>query len=444
MQDHFRTKRERLDDHDHDLVMLQWERLPDADHGGVKVKRYRGPKRTQRLTDANVAALRKERRAYLVWDQPRDVGLAVLVQPTGSKSFYCYYQHAPGQPMKAMVLGKASVLTVEEAREKAREIRKKVTAGLDPRHGDPTRTLPFKELVEQWHTEAQTNNVSGDATKAFVLFHTSPWHNRPAGTIQRHEVSSLLQQVRLGSAKRKGAPSSSNRLHAHLSSLFSWALDEGLPGITVSPVKKSPPAEEALKGRDLPWFRGKAADAVLKAVWEAAANLDRDDQLFVKLLILLPKRRNALARMRWEQVDDNWHWRPIKGSANKKNLDCTLPQLARRIMGARQDEGPVMLVSEARAQKLISIIREATGIADWIWHGIRHIAATKLEEVPEDGGLGIAPHIARLVLDHPAASDVHAGYVHASYRRPVADALEAWAGYVERTVAPAAGVAVLR
>src|SRR5262245_46083192 len=140
--DHFRTKRERLDGSDHEIE---------------STKRHRAKKRTQRLTDANVAALRKEHKAYQVWDLPRDVGLAVVVQRTGSKSFYCYYQHAPGQPMKSMVLGKASVLTVEEAREKARDIRKKVAAGLDPRHGDPTRTVSFKELVTKWHTEAQAS-----------------------------------------------------------------------------------------------------------------------------------------------------------------------------------------------------------------------------------------------------------------------------------------------
>jgi integrase len=420
------------------------EPLEDDNHQAVGTKRYRSKKRTQRFTDSNVAALKKEPKAYLVWDQPRDVGLAVLVQPTGSKAFYCYYQHAPAQPMKCIMLGKVSMLTVEAARDKAREIRKKVAAGLDPRHGDPTRTLSFSELVTKWHTEAQADKVSGDATKGFVLFHTSPWHNRPAGTIQRHEVSALLQQVRVGRGKRKGAPSSANRLHAHLHSIFNWALDEGLPGISELPVKRSPPASEALEGRDLPWFKGKAADEIIRKVWEAAGTLDRDDEMFVKLLILLPKRRNAVQAMRWEQIDANWHWKPIPGSANKLNLDLTVPQLARRIMGARKDEGCVFVISNSRVQELIAVIRKATGVDDWIWHGVRHIVGTKLEEVPEDGGLGIPPHIARLVIDHPGKGDAHRGYVHATYRTPVAEALEAWAAYVERTVAPAANVAVLR
>jgi Arm DNA-binding domain len=240
------------------------ERLQDNSHETAKSKRARAAKRSQRLTDANVAALKKEPKAYLVWDQPRDVGLAVLVQPTGSKAFYCYYQHAPAQPMKAMMLGKVSVLTVEDARGKAREIRKKVAAGLDPRHGDPTRTLSFKQLVEKWHKEKQADRVSGDETKSFVLFHTSPWHNRPAATIQRHEVSSLLQQVRLKgtmhkSGKRRPTPASANLLHSHLHSLFAWAIDEGLPGITELPVKRSPPASEAREGRDFDWFKGTRA-----------------------------------------------------------------------------------------------------------------------------------------------------------------------------------------
>ena len=58
----------------------------------------RASKRRQRLTDSNVGSLKREPKAYLVWDQPRDCGFAVLVQPTGSKSFYAYYAHAPASP----------------------------------------------------------------------------------------------------------------------------------------------------------------------------------------------------------------------------------------------------------------------------------------------------------------------------------------------------------
>ena len=72
-------------------------------------------------------------------------------------------------------------------------------------------------------------------------------------------------------------------------------------------------------------------------------------------------------------------------------------------------------------------------------HGLRHVVATKLAE------LKVAPHISRLILDHAAGpKDAHAGYEHVDWRPEMAEALEQWCAYIERLVAPAEGVAVLR
>ena len=67
------------------------------------------------------------------------------------------------------------------------------------------------------------------------------------------------------------------------------------------------------------------------------------------------------------------------------------------------------------------------------------MVATKLAE------LKVAPHISRLLLDHAAGpKDAHAGYEHVDWRPEMAEALEQWCAYIERLVAPAEGVAVLR
>jgi integrase len=276
---------------------------------------------------------------------------------------------------------------------------------------------------------------------------------RPAAAIHTREIDALIHKVKeVGTPPRKGkrrpTPGSALQLYTHLVTIFAWAVRTAQVGFVKNPMNGVDPPGEAKK-RDKPWYKGEAADEVIRKVWAAADALDRDDQLFVKLILLVPKRRNAVQRMRWEQINDKWHWRPIEGSRNKKNLDCTLPQFARRVMGERQDAGPVMNISEGRLQTLMKEVQELTEVKDWHWHGTRHILGTKLEEDPEeenpdDRGLGVEPHIARLVLDHPAATDVHAGYVHATYRKPVADALEKWARYVEELVTPAAGVALLR
>jgi hypothetical protein len=131
-------------------------RISDRAH-----KPKRAGKRSQRLTDANVASLKKADKAFLVWDEPRDCGLAVLVQPSGSKSYYCYFSYGQGQPMRSLQLGKTTALTVEAAREKARDIRKKVAAGFDPRADDPSRSATF---ARHWLLGIGKNKSGGCAT----------------------------------------------------------------------------------------------------------------------------------------------------------------------------------------------------------------------------------------------------------------------------------------
>jgi hypothetical protein len=77
-------------------------------------------------------------------------------------------------------------------------------------------------------------------------------------------------------------------------------------------------------------------------------------------------------------------------------------------------------------------------LPDFIWHGVRHIVSSGLAR------LKVAPHIARLAMDHAPVGDVHAGYEHVDWTPEVAAAMELWASHVEKLVAPGAGVAVLR
>jgi integrase len=406
------------------------------------------PKRSALLTDKLVANLKREDKAYLYWDdRGLKSGLAVCVYPSGAKTWFSYYTYGKGR-MGSQKIGNVNTMAVAQARKKSIEVRTKVAEGKDPRGDDPTKSLSWSELLDEWHTKKQEGKKSGDDTLSFMKRHTSPWLQRPAAAIHTREIDSLIHKVKtVGTPNRRGmrrpTPGSALRLHTHLVTIFAWAVRTAQVGFVKNPMNGVDPPGEAKK-RDKPWYKGEAADEVIKRVWAAADTLDRDDQLFAKLILLVPKRRNAIQAMRWEQINDKWLWKPIPGSRNKKNLDCTLPDFARRVMGAKQEEGPVMNISVGRLQTLMVEMRKLTGVDDWHWHGTRHILGTKLEEDPEDHGLGVEPHIARLVLDHPAATDVHAGYVHATYRKPVADALEKWARYVEALVTPAAGVAVMR
>jgi integrase len=200
------------------------------------------------------------------------------------------------------------------------------------------------------------------------------------------------------------------------------------------------PAPCRIEGRAFEWFKAPRSDEVLKQLWALAGELGGDEERFIKLLVLTGKRRNAVQTIRWEQIEkDTWLWIPPTGSATKRNNPITLAALARRVLGTHKDSGPVMHVTDAGAAKLQSTVRVRLELPDFVWHGVRHIVTSGLARP-----LKVAPHIARLAMDHSPMSDVHSGYEHVSWDAEIAEALERWADHVAALVAPGKDVAVLR
>src|SRR5271166_5132446 len=93
--------------------------------------------------------------------------------------------------------------------------------------------------------------------------------------------------------------------------------------------------------RDLPWFKGDAADAAITSLWAAADQLGGVDGQFLKCLILTGKRKSALAEMRWNEIDRDWFWHPPMGRKNKRLHPVPLSSLVQRILHPRQTEGYV-------------------------------------------------------------------------------------------------------
>lgn len=82
-----------------------------------------------KLTTAKIDRLESSDKQYLVWDE-KYTGLGVLVSPKGSKSFV--YQGRVGGKQKRVTLGKYPLMSYQNAIDKASEISKQMTAGIDP------------------------------------------------------------------------------------------------------------------------------------------------------------------------------------------------------------------------------------------------------------------------------------------------------------------------
>lgn len=82
-----------------------------------------------KLTTNKIDKLEPSDKQYLVWDE-KYTGLGVLVSPKGSKSFV--YQGRVGGKQKRITLGKYPLMSYQDAIDKASNISKQMTAGIDP------------------------------------------------------------------------------------------------------------------------------------------------------------------------------------------------------------------------------------------------------------------------------------------------------------------------
>ncbi|MGC1351291.1 MAG: Arm DNA-binding domain-containing protein, partial [Xanthobacteraceae bacterium] len=157
-------------------------------------------------------------------------GLGVKVTETGNRS-YVLIKRFPGFKHPApRQLGSCDALTLEEARQKAREWLKLIARGVDPaqherelqeaaaRKRANSFAAVFDDFVnEKLAGERQGRDVERDMRKAFL----SVWVKRPIAEITRDDVLIVIRAV-----KQRGAPSVARNLLGYARRFFDWAIEQ--------------------------------------------------------------------------------------------------------------------------------------------------------------------------------------------------------------------------
>ncbi len=104
--------------------------------------------RRRTLTDTGVAALKPRPARYALPD-PELRGHYVRVAPTGQRTFVTVARDPDGKQVWTTI-GAADVLSVGDARTRAREVLSRVRAGLPAFEAPPDRPATFHEVAERW------------------------------------------------------------------------------------------------------------------------------------------------------------------------------------------------------------------------------------------------------------------------------------------------------
>lgn len=378
------------------------------------------------------------------WDADL-TGFGVRALAGGKRVWFTQYRTATGRTRRES-LGDLKVVKPDEARAVARSKLAAVQLGADPQ-GDARaarQAITTKELLDAYLNAAKTRqrDRSYVETERALMKHALPLHQLKAFEVGRREIVDLL-----GNIAASSGPVSANRVRAHLSAAWTWAIRAGqFDGD--NPVARTPmPAAERARSRVL-------SDDELRLIWRSA-NTGRDYHRIVRLLMLTAARREEVGGMASAEltlVDDlPTAWTvPPERSKNGRELELPLTQLAvdqlpaakknGRLFG--RDEEPFSGWSAAKtrldAAILATMVREYTQangrppeegevqLNPWRLHDLRRTFATWANEND------IEPHIVEAVLNHVsgAKGGVAGVYNHAAYRRQKRVALEAWARHI--------------
>jgi integrase len=287
--------------------------------------------RKQRLTELTVRKLRPERGAYLVWDSHQH-GLAIRVQPTGSRAWVCVYSRQ-GRP-RWLHLGDARSIGLAEARTLAAEAMVEVARGKDPaaekraERGAGTFAELATRYVEQY---AKRRNKSWPQSDTLVRRYLLPrWGKLQATSISRADVKAMMARIE--------APVVANQTLAAASAIFSWAVKEEI--VAVHPCRGVDRNETKSRERVL-------SDSELPKFWAAFAGAGLVASSALKVLLLTGQRPGEVAHMRREHIIDNWWTMPGEadpragwpGTKNGQTHRVWLPAAAREVIAELGDGG---------------------------------------------------------------------------------------------------------
>src|SRR6476660_5970336 len=143
------------------------------------------------LTDKGVAAIKPRAKTYTHSD-PMLPGHYVRVTPTGNKSFVAVARDPRGKQVWTTI-GNAAHITIEEAREQARDVMKRVKAGQD-RAGPQS----FESVANEWlrrHVDAKGLRAHYEYKRLLHKHLLPEWAGRDFTSIKRGDVAKLLDTV---------------------------------------------------------------------------------------------------------------------------------------------------------------------------------------------------------------------------------------------------------
>jgi len=326
------------------------------------------------LTQQTVTRLKPDTKPREIRDD-KIKGLLVRVQPSGTMSYVCQYGRG-----KRITLGDARILTLDQARTKAKEILGQVATGTDPQEDRKPKAGPLTlgrfltDHYQEWITNHHRHDDNLNRIRAsFADLLDTPLTEIIPWTIERH------RKARKDAGK---AASTINRDVAALRAALSRAVDWGL--IESNPLK---PLKQIKTDRTgVIRYLEPAEESRLLAALES---LKEGDRLRPMVLTSLHTgiRWGELAGLYWKDIDLQARRLTVRGEGAKSRQTRHIPlndTACSALLDWRGELPRMGLVFPGKAGVLDNVrkswasLLQAACIEEFRWHDLRHSFASKL------------------------------------------------------------------
>ncbi len=313
----------------------------------------------------------------MLWDSD-PAGLGVRVFSTGARSFVLMYRTRDNRK-RMMTLGKFGVLTLDEARKRAKRALVAARDGADPleelqeaRRGDTVKDLAAIYLER--HAKKHKKSWKDDERRLDNYIVPALGHRKIAD-VKRSDVARLHGDI--GDTK----PYEANRVLALVAVMFNKAAEWGyLPEDAPNPAARVQSFRE--KSRDR-WVKPDELPELLKAI-EAEPNIYI--RAAFKLYLLTGLRRSELLGLRWKDIDLSRKELRLEDTKAGRSHVVPLSAPALEILRSlpRQLGNAYVLPGHVRGQPLVNVakpwgrIRTAAGLEDVRLHDLRRTVGSWL------------------------------------------------------------------
>lgn len=359
---------------------------------------------TASLTHRSIEALRPGETPYRVSDQ-RCIGLAVRVAPSGLTTWDLAYRIRGSGKVRRVSLGRATDVSLEQARERANALTSAARAGRDliAEENESRTAAASRLIIENLIVLYVRRRVAGRLRTAADIERRlnralATILTRYANDIRRRDIRELLDAV-----ADQGMQREAEKRRQTVGAMFRWALSQDIveidPTAGLRAYDAGTPRNEVLTVEEIEGlWRWLNTDALPSTAAEV-----------LKLQLLTGARCGEISGLGAEEIDrEEWIWTlPAERSKNKRPRVTPLVGLARQIIETRLStvQTGLLFTTEAATALIAAHIghyllvrSKKLPIAKFTTHDLRRTVATMLAE------MGVPLDLIAAVVGHEAGN----------------------------------------